>query len=315
MFNNIILKRMNDTTGKEIERIRVPLTYGPKEKYVTRLQSDPDLTRPVQAILPRMSFEIDGISYDPGRKQNSLLRNATANTAYRAASQYMGVPYDLSFTLEIYAKNTDDGTQIVEQILPYFTPDYTVTINSVPEMGFLKDIPIILNSVNQSVQYEGNYDSVRYINWTLNFTVKGYYYGPVQTPKIIRKVITNIWNDPELVRGYITKINTGSGSGTFKIDDVVYQGDNYLTATAFGRVNEWNATNGRLVIGATQGRFDTNNTIRAVSSNASYNIASFDATPIKLASIEIVPDPLDAEPGDDFGYTTTITEWPDTEDV
>jgi hypothetical protein len=225
----------------------------------------------------------------------------------------MGVPYDISFELVVYAKNIDDGTQIVEQILPYFNPDYTVTVNPVPELGFLKDVPIIMNNINQDIQYEGNYDSVRYCYWTLNFTVKGYFFGPVTQPKIIRKAIVNIFNDPSLVRGYITKINLGSGNGSFKISDTVYQGDNYDTATAYGVVNEYISLNNKLILGGVQGNFNVNNTIRAVSTNAAYTIASFDASPIKLASVTVEPDPIDAEPGDDFGYTTTIKEWPETE--
>ena len=246
IFNNIVFKRINRNTNTEIERFRVPINYGPKERYVSRLQSDPDLTRPVQTILPRMSFEITGLSYDPARKQNSLLRQVKGSTSTGVKSQFMGVPYDIDFVLEIYAKNIDDGTQIVEQILPHFTPDYTATIDSISELGFLKDIPIILNSVNQNVQYEGSFEDVRYINWTLTFTMKAYFYGPISEPKIIRKVIANIFNDPELVRGYITKINVGSGNGTFKIADTVYQGDDYKTSTAYGIVNEWNENNSRL---------------------------------------------------------------------
>ena len=309
MFNDITLKKLN-TDGSEIERIKVPISYGPREKYVTRLQSDPDLYREVQAILPRMSFEIDGISYDAGRKQNTMLRVGRANTSTGSDTQYMGVPYDISMTLQIYARNTSEGTQIVEQILPYFTPAYTVTLDTVPDLGFLKDFPIILNSVNESTEYEGNYDSIRFINWALNFTIKGYFYGPIQPTKIIRTVITNIYNDPSIVRGYITRINTANTSGSFKIGDTVYQGTRYDTATAYGIVNEWNANTGVLQLGAVQGNFKVNNTITAVSTNGTSQIASFVVDPLKLAKITITPDPIDALPTDDFGYTTVIEEFP-----
>jgi len=313
MFNNISLIRKNKTSGVEIERFKVPIIYAPKEKYYARLQSDPDLQRELQISLPRMSFEMMSISYDPSRKQNSLLRTSKADTATGASSQYMGVPYDLNFELNLYTRNIDDGTHIIEQILPYFNPDYTVSINSIPEMGFLKDIPIILNTVSNSIEHEGNFDAVRFVTWKLDFTIKANYYGPISTPKIIRKVDVNIYNDPSVKAGYITRINlSNSNNGTFKLDDIIYQGNNYQTATAYGKVISWDRNLMYLTVGETQGQFKVNNTIRAVSTNATYNIASFDATPLKLVNIHTVPNPIDAEPTDDFGYTTTIVEWPGT---
>lgn len=316
MFNNIMLKRINKNTGVEIERIKVPIVYAPKEKYYARLRADPDLERPIQVLLPRMSFEITNFTYDASRKQNSLLRSGvTANTASRGATQYMSVPYDINFDLQIYARNVDDGTHIIEQILPYFNPDYTVTIDAIPALGFLKDVPIILNTVSNVIEHEGNFDAVRYVSWTLSFTMKANYYGPVQTPKIIRKVFANIYNDPSLKAGNIVRVNTSvpPANGTFKVDDIVYQGDNYNTATAYGFVLEWDKNSLRLVLGGTQGQFKVNNTIRAASTNAVCSIQSFDASPLKLSTIKIEPNPLDAQPDEDFGYTTTITEWPETE--
>lgn len=312
MFNNISIVRRNRDTEAEVERAKVPILYAPKEKYVTRLRSDPNLERAVQVMLPRMSFELVGLSYDATRKQNSLLRAAKSNTSTRMQSQYMGVPYDLNFELNIYTRNIDDGTQIIEQILPYFNPDYTVTINSVPEIGFLKDIPIILNSVSNVIEHEGTFDAVRYVSWTLNFTMKAYYFGPISPVKIIRKVITNIYNDPTLQAGYIVRINTGAGTGTFKLDDTVYQGNNYSTATAVGQVLAWSNNTGKIVIGGAQGTFKLGQQLIGYSTNASYYAASFEAAPLKLAEITIEPDPIDAEPGDDYGFTTTIAEWPNT---
>lgn len=147
MFNNITIVRKDKETKAELERVKVPIMYGPKEKYVVRLEQDPDLQKEVAIVLPRMSYEMTGMIYDAARKQNSLLRQAKGNTSTRVASQYMGVPYNFEFELSIYSKNIDDANHILEQIVPYFNPDYTVTINPIPELGFLKDIPIILNTV------------------------------------------------------------------------------------------------------------------------------------------------------------------------
>ena len=315
MFNDITLKRINRDTNTEIERIKVPIVYAPKEKYYVRLNSDPDLNKPIQVALPRMSFEIVGFSYDASRKQNSLLRQAKGSEREGGVpSNYMGVPYDINFELNVYARNVDDGTHIVEQILPYFTPDYTLTVDLIPELGFKKDLPIILNSVTNTIEHEGNFDAVRYVTWTLSFTMKGYYYGPISEPKLIRKVIANLNNDPSLLSGYITRVNLNQGNnGTFKIDDIAYQGDSYDTARAYGVVIKWNPDLGKLVMGGVQGQFKVDHLVKAVSSNASYNLESFEVSPLKLATITIEPDPIDAQPDEDFGYTTTITEWPDTE--
>lgn len=312
LFNQIILVRRHKDTGIEIERVKIPILYGPKEKYITRLTSDPNLERETQITLPRMSFEITGFNYDASRKQNSLLRVAKGDTASRVSSQYMNVPWDIQFELNIYTRYVDDGTQIIEQILPYFNPDYTVSINPVNELGFIKDIPVILNSVSNSISYEGNFNSIRVINWTLTFTMKGYFYGPITTPKIIRKSIANIFNDPTLKAGYIVRMNMANGNnGVYKIEDTVYQGESISKANAFGTVLTWNPTEGKLMVGGAQGQFKVNNFVRGVSTNAAYEIISFEVSPLKLAKITVEPDPITAEPEDDYGFTTTIEEFPD----
>lgn len=309
LFDDVYVVRKNNTTGKEVDRFLVPIIYSPKEKMVTRIFSDPDLQKQLQVVLPRMSFEITGISYDATRKQNSLLRAAKANTTTHTTASYMGVPYDITFALNIYARNIDDGTHIVEQILPFFNPDFTVTTNMIPDLGFLKDIPIILNSVTNDIQYEGNFDSVRYVNWTLNFTMKMHYYGPISYPKIIRTVYANTYNDPSLKAGYITKLNVVNANGTFKSEDFVYEGNNYDTANAYGIVIHYNANTGKLNLGAVQGQFKTNTILHAVSTNATCKIESFDISPRLLSSIKITPDPSNAEPTDDYGYQIDITEY------
>jgi hypothetical protein len=312
MFNNITLVKTNQDSGAEIERMKIPITYAPKEKYISRLRSDPDLQRQIQIRLPRLSFELTGMAYDATRKQNSLLKVAKSNSSSTGKSSYMHVPYDLTFELNLYARNIDDGTQIVEQILPYFTPDYTVTINPVNSLGVLKDIPITLDSVQYNIEHEGNFDAIRFITWTLIFTMKVDFFGPVSNPKIIRKVIANIFNDPSLQAGYITRINMASGnSGKYYVDDIAYQGDNYEAANAYGIILSWSANTGKLALGGVQGQFKVDNTIRALSSNAAYQLDSFDIAPLKLAKITIEPDPITAEPDDDYGYTTDIQEWPD----
>ena len=154
LFNNITLVRYNpDLT--EAERVLVPIVYATKEFYVRRLEDDPNLDKKIQVSLPRMSFEMSGLSYDASRKQNTNFKQF-AKTTGGVISQYNPVPYNFDFNLYIYVRNVEDGTQIIEHILPFFTPDYTIKLNLVPEMGIIREIPIILNSATHDIIYEGD---------------------------------------------------------------------------------------------------------------------------------------------------------------
>jgi hypothetical protein len=308
LFDDITVVRTNNQTGKETQRFLVPIIYAPKEKMVTRIESDPALLKQFQAILPRMSFEITGISYDPTRKQNSTLRAVAPNNGTSVKSQYVGVPYDITFALNIYARNIDDGTHIVEQILPFFNPDFTVTTNMIPDLGFLKDVPVILNSVTNDIQYEGNFDSVRYVYWTLTFTMKMHFYGPITTPKIITSANTRVFADNTIITnyGYIATLNVANANGSFNRGDVVYQGHNPLTSNAYGKVVSYNANAHSLVVNVTEGRFFANNRVHATESNAVCTIVS-QKQPVEDAfMIRHTPDPINSEPGDDYGYSETL---------
>jgi hypothetical protein len=207
MFNDIQLVRYTKDQRTERERFKVPLSYGSKEKYLTRINSDPDLQKSVQIVVPRISFEMTAMNYDSSRKQISTLRNfGSANSSTRLSTQFAPIPYDFSFSLSIYVRNTEDGTQILEQILPFFTPDFNVTVDFIPEMNQKYDLPIILNSVNTVTDYEGDLMSTRLITWDLEFTVKGYVWPSVNTGKYIRQANTNIYlaEDPQ---NYVTTSN------------------------------------------------------------------------------------------------------------
>jgi hypothetical protein len=313
LFDDIHIVRRENQDGAEVQRFLVPIIYAPKEKMVTRILSDPDLQKQLGIVLPRMSFEITGISYDANRKQNSKLFSARPNTANSVVATYMGVPYDIKFALNVYARHIDDGTHIVEQILPFFNPDFTVTAKMIPDLGALKDIPVILDGISNEIEYEGNFDSVRYVYWTLNFTMKMDYYGPIQHPKIIRSVYVNVHNDEALNTGYITQLNTINSNGVFKVDDYVFQGDSYNTANAYGIVLMYNGrgvdeANGRLVLGATQGQFVAGQVIHAVSTNGHATIENFSVPPLKLAQIRIQPNPFDVMPNEDYGYDIQVLE-------
>lgn len=173
VFNNIFVTRQN-TIGETIQTIKVPLSYGPKEKFLARLEGNPDLDNKVAMTVPRISFEMTTFQYDPDRKLNTLNRKFKNNKA-----QYQPVPYNITFQLSILVKNAEDGTKIVEQILPYFTPEWTASVHLIPDMEDDPwDIPIILNSISTEDTYEGNFETRRAIIWTLEFTLKGYLFGP-----------------------------------------------------------------------------------------------------------------------------------------
>jgi len=180
LFNDIHINR-EDTSHGVVRTIKVPISYGPKEKMLARLDADPDLKRPA-IVLPRMSFELTDLNYGPTRKLNTLGKIVGVDPANPDSTkyQYTPVPYDLNFILSIAVKNADDGTRILEQILPFFTPSWNSTVELIPELGIKLDIPIVLNAVSSEDSYEGNFEERRSIVWTLSFTMKGYIFGPTR---------------------------------------------------------------------------------------------------------------------------------------
>ena len=157
-----------------------------KQKFLTRLREDASLTKKVALTLPRIGFEISGISYDASRKLNSIQKIKKVNSSTDGktmSSQFMPVPYNMDFSLVVMAKNSDDALQIVEQILPFFQPDYTITLNDNTAMGTTRDVPIILNGVSYEDSYEGDFTERRVLMYTLTFTSKFYLYATSYRPE------------------------------------------------------------------------------------------------------------------------------------
>lgn len=195
LFNNIYITR-TDKNGVVTVLERVPITYGPKDKMLARVVQDPNIDRPTATYpLPMMSFEMTGFEYDGSRKLLTTNRNAynDPDDKSKRRYQYNPVPYNIGFELNILCKNAEDGTKIVEQILPFFTPDWTVTALLIPEMNIKHDIPIILNNVKLDDVYDGDFTTRRSMIWTLDFTLKGYLYGPVKTTKVIKYANTQLF--------------------------------------------------------------------------------------------------------------------------
>ena len=188
-FNNIQLVR-KDNDGNITQSMKVPLAYGPQQKWLVRLNEDADLSKQVAITLPRIGFEIQNLSYDPARKLNRVqkfkkIKTGKSNTL---ESQFMPVPYNLSVQLYVMAKQSDDALQIVEQILPFFQPDYTLTVNDMADMGIKRDVPIVLNSISYEDNYQGDFETRRALIYTLDFTAKFYLYGPVTSSSVIKTV-------------------------------------------------------------------------------------------------------------------------------
>jgi hypothetical protein len=187
MFNDLVVRRY-DAAGTNVGAIAVPLSYAPKEKFLARITQDPELDRQVAIQLPIMSFEMTTLNYDGTRRLNAHNRNVKVTTDEdKLDFNYAPVPYDLQFNLYAYVRNADDGAQILEQIVPYFGPEWTNSLRIIPQTSITQDIPTILNTVSIEDAYEGDFETRRALIYTFDFTVKAYFYGPVRRQGIIKR--------------------------------------------------------------------------------------------------------------------------------
>ena len=287
LFDNITLYRFKpDLT--ESERFIVPIAYASKERYVMRLEEDLNLDKKVQIALPRMSFEMAGLTYDSSRKQNTNIKNfAGTSTATGVIAQYNPVPYNFDFNLYIYVRNIEDGTQIIEHILPYFTPDYTIKLNLIPEMGIVKEVPVVLNSTSHEITYEGGRENeTRMIIWTLNFTVKGFVFGKTTETGVINRAFVSIYNlitDTDVVEFYL---NLDSGFGTYKVGETVYQGYTSDDTTATGVVVQF--IDNTLRLKQLTGNFVSDKPIYGINTLANYQFTSYNLNPLKFVEVDSV---------------------------
>lgn len=331
LFNNITVVRYTKDGTTSKERFRVPLNYAPKEKFIYKILQDPDLIKSVMVSVPRMSFEITGFEYDSSRKLQSTLSNfATASSDTKIKQQYLPVPYNINFSLSVYVRNHEDGTQIIEQILPFFTPDFTMTVNFDDEMGRKYDFPVILNDVNQQIDYEGDSLSTRLITWTLDFTAKVNIFGPVKTPNVILGVaknpIGNTFGEPgntysggatirifsDVNRAPIQKLYLANNSSnvanvSFAQSEVVRAKANNL----YGYVESFDANTKTLYVSQANGLFEPGMFLTGDYSNARWNVSaqSVNVANTLMVTISAIQDPISSGSGDSYGFDTTITEY------
>ena len=213
LFNQIYIDKI-ESGGTKI--LLVPISYAPKEKYKVRLAGDPQFQNPNQIVLPRMAFEITGYAYDSNRKRNSLSRHVVRPTTDNPSGvdfTYAEVPYNIDFGLYIYVRNMEDGLRIVEQILPYFAPEFVATVNF-DDVNKKVDVPIYLNSVSSEEDYEGDFETRRSIIFTLNFTMKTYLFGAKKNYKEIRYIEAGVWNSDVFGDNFVGGYSYSAGNTT-----------------------------------------------------------------------------------------------------
>lgn len=308
LFNNMRLVRYANDGVTEIERINVPLMYASKEKFYMRISNSPDFINPVNLTLPRMAFEMNGISYDPLRKISNHTEIFAEGTPY-GLKKARYTPYNFDFNLYCFVRNTEDGAQIVEQILPYFTPDYTVTLDFVGIDNMKLDVPIVFNSITYDDSHEGDPESTRSIIWTLNFTAKGFMFGPIGDIRPIKKSIANIY-DNTYENNPLRELTLTTGAGDYKYNELVFQGRDVSEASATAYVRNWNANSNTIIVYDTNGTFKANTILVGAVSGAKYNVATFNVANTLLVNIEVEPTPNTANTeAEAFGFSTTITEY------
>lgn len=198
LFNDIHIRHQDDA-GKDVSDLKVPLAYGPSQKFLARITQQADLNKAVQITMPRMSFEMTNISYDSTRKSSLVQTFKTCEDGTKAKKVFMPVPYNIGFELNIMSKLNDDSLQILEQVLPYFQPHFNLTVDLIDSIGEKRDIPIILESIGFQDDYEGNFDTRRSLIYTLQFTAKTYLFGPVadSSDGLIRKVQVDMYTSTD----------------------------------------------------------------------------------------------------------------------
>jgi len=214
LFNEISITR-DDENGVEQQKMIVPIAYGPAQKFLSRITEDPNLDRPFAMTLPRMAFEINGMVFDPTRKLPSTqkIRKIDPESNDARGHIWSATPYNIDFSLFVMTKYSEDAVKIVEQIVPFFMPEWTTTVKLIDGLEPL-DIPLVLSSVSNEELYEGNYEERRAVLWTLNFTMKCWYFGPERQRKVIKFVESSMHTDTDVNSSREEKISVYPGLTT-----------------------------------------------------------------------------------------------------
>ena len=288
LFNDInVIRKDADDTIKE--QIKVPIAYSPRDRWILRLRRARGISGTDEAVamtLPRMGFDLTGITYDGTRKLNTMGQVFAANTAASSSTllkQFNPVPYNFDFSLYSMVSNAEDGAQIFEQIVPFFTPEFTVSVNLVPAMNIKPDISMILNGVQIEDSYEGDFQVTREIIWTLTFTMKGYIYPDVKSGSVTKSVIVNLRTPAE----------ESEDPEHIILEDSTDFSTNYL------------------LLDADAGSPNASGNMKFITEESS---TSSGAAGIKTR-LTVTPGPGDVTANDDFGYTESFEYFNDNIDV
>ena len=246
LFNDLRIERRN-SNDNVIQTIKCPLTYAPREKVTARLEQNISLTEKQSIILPRLSFEMTNLTYDPSRKLNTINRLVKdPGTGNNVKTTFTPVPYDINFEFNMYTRYAEDATQLLEQIVPFFTPEFTATINLIPELDYKVDIPVVLNSLASQDTYEGDFETRRALIWNLNFTMRAYLFGPITDKGVIKTSNTNLYTthaNGTYGNAAVIGINQKPGLDQFRNPTTnalatvavggIYSNDNYAVITDF----------------------------------------------------------------------------------
>jgi hypothetical protein len=234
IFNNIRIERKN-SSGEIAQVMRVPLAYSTKQKFISRIAQIPDAESrgEVAIVLPRMGFEIQQLTYDPSRKVSPIQRNKAVgegDNTNTVRTSYVATPYNMSLALYVFAKNQEDGLRIVEQILPFFNPDFNITVNELPSLAIKRDIKITMDSIDYDDNYEGDLADRQSIIWTLNFTMRLNFYGPVTNSNVIKEAIAKLYDKDDFLNIRVKSTSTIGNNGV--IDKTLTPADEYEFITS-----------------------------------------------------------------------------------
>ena len=317
VFNDIRIRHTN-SDGSPFSEMRVPLAYGPVQKFLARLDQQPELNKATTMSLPRMSFETTNIVYDPTRKAG-ITQTFKASDGTNLRKVYMPVPYNVGFELNIMTKLNDDALQIVEQILPYFQPSFNLTVDLVKVIGEKRDIPVVLDNISFQDDYEGDYETRRALIYTLNFTAKTYLFGPVADTSdgLIKKVQVDYYStvDRENARRQLRYTATPKALKDYNNDNTAVLDEPITKSKTKISVNDSTnfAVGDRIIIGTEIMK------IKSIPDNGSLTVTrgwdkTTAASHLENTSIDILSnaDDILVEPDDDFGFNGTLTDYTDS---
>lgn len=312
LFNQIYIKHQ-DSQSKNISEMKVPLAYGPRQKFLARLDEQSELNRAVQITLPRMSFEMNTIQYDSSRKTSVTQTFKAIDENNRVKKVYMPVPYNIGFELNIMTKLNDDALQIIEQILPYFQPSFNITVELIDSIGEKRDIPVVLDNIDFQDDYEGDFSTRRALIYTLRFTAKTYLFGPIadSTDGLIRKVQVDYHTDTDTVRARreVRYTATPTARKDYDAGNEALLSENLNTTETHVDVNDTSSfSNGDRIIIDSEIMRITSVTSNSITVNRAYSstIAEVHQSGAQINLLTTADDKLIIV-GDDFGFSESTS--------